>query len=306
MQRTYSTPALPPQRPREGASPLWRSTSSYNLSRLHLELADFTLKIHPADHFKETAKKEKGTRPGCIGILNNDESRRYMLKIENFHYLSVVTSSPMASVALESLCSKIIRHVFGTEYAPDINLIELQATSAPAIKLMPQLGVLSEWSEDCSTPDELNMTRTAALVDDTDKAIAEQATRMMTIAKLINMGDFKPDNIVKRPDGSLFLVDCSGLLNGFTNTNELFSADWTKSQINLGTLFQEDTALEIISKLAAIDMEKITFIIRSYAQTLPSTTREQLLSNITKTREMCLEHLNSHRQSSQPRLSRKS
>lgn len=306
---TYFTGSAATRAALAAQSQSWTNLANYELNS---SIREYTLNIVNEKSFVPTAKKEKGTRPGAIGYLKPNKEVLFMLKVEDFHYASSITTNPTESVALESLCSQLIRFIFGKQYAANINLIKhIESDSSPEDEdedednehpaMQNKYAVFSLWENNCTTPSELSQPQTIIATD--VHATAINATRIQTIAKLINMDDFKVDNIVKRVDSSLFLIDCSGMLSGFTNKESLFQSHWKKSTIDLGSLFLIDVATETIRTFAEADVIKINLIVESYRPVLSNSSLSLLKSNLEKTRLVCEEILQPRKSASTPSAS---
>jgi|GEM_PF-5346696 hypothetical protein len=267
-----------------------------------------TFRIYPLEDFSPCYPKLSGTRPGCLGKMSGSESTQ-MLKIEDFAYPLSCTNDMDESVAMESLSSHLIRTIFGSGYAAVVDLIEINGSKTNPVMIQfdylpskksqknvthkiavnSKYAVLSQWDEHTESLYNFEFGRTRPATRQ-EMEFAIQITHIQTIARLINMDDYKPENIVRRRDGSVFLVDCAANFCGFQWVKELLHPKFMIH--NLGHYFIKEAALQIIRQFSACNPdEAIIKILDQFSMVLSSKTRESLLDNILKTQKSCKELL---------------
>lgn len=252
------------------------------------------LKIYERDEFTPVSPKQKGSRPGCFGYIDD---KKFLLKVENFAYDLQCTNSLEEAVVLESLVSQIIRAIFGESYASDIALISIKGSeeSPKIIKyttndifgnikyhtlpIYCKYAVLSAWEDNCY--DSIYMKN-------------YHLSAIQTIVKLLNVDDYKLENIVRREDDSLFIVDCAADLAGYKNLKQIF--DCQHANVNLKQYFNRDIAINIIKQFVEFDISLIKNILDDYQVVLSPKTREKLLNNFQITQSQYRLLLNSENQ----------
>lgn len=257
-----------------------------------------TLRIYSRDdyhHFIPLCPKLEGALPGYIGKFQSHD-QRYLLKVEKEGRAFLTSRSADERSALESLSSQLIRAIFGSSYAADIHLMELGGSKVKPvwignrdnikIKVTSNYGVLSVWEENCKP-----LTSYTKKPDGMSKRIfSENITRIETIAKLINMNDYKTTNIVmRRDDYSFFLVDCAANFAGFGEVDQLLTPE---CHFKLHHHFIPSVALQVIKQFASFDEDHLKRIVSEYTTILNPASMKLLLENIEKTRSNCKALLN--------------
>lgn len=260
------------------------------------------LEIFSLEDFTPSYPKDTGTRAGCMGTLTYNGEMQ-MLKVEDFAYPISCTNDMNESVALESLSSHLIRTIFGSNYASEINLIETNGTPVkpaqiefsyvPSLKqqttthkvcIKSKYAILSRWVDNTECLNDFEFGRKKPPTE-RDMEFAINITQIQTIAKLMNMDDYKPANIVRRQDGSLFLVDCAANFCGYHWADTLLDSKFMIQ--DLKHYFIRKAALKIIRQFAAYDTNKIKGVLDQFSEILSAETRETLLNNIIKTQSQC-------------------
>lgn len=222
------------------------------------------------ENFVPVSPKLEGAQPGYKGKFKSSD-RIYLLKVEKDKRPLLTSRSADEHAALESLSSQLIRAVFGKHYAADTHLIDIGGSKEKPkwignkanikLKVNSHYCILSAWEENCRP-----LT--------SDAPFSKNIMRIQTIAALINMDDYKPSNIVKRQDNSLFLVDCAGNFAGFTQLDNQTHFDW-----------------KIIKKFVNFNQNDLMNIIAEYSPIISADSQNLLLDNIRRTREKCDELL---------------
>ena len=214
--------------------------------------------INTTENIKAIAKKPGGSKPGFITLV---DGQLYLVKIESGGYRNKIIGSDEEAGIVESLTAQLIRKIWGDIFAADIRLITLTGISNLNSLVIPlSIDEASKYCEGYNL-ESFDLNQINAITIECSKAnyatiapyevksanfeqslrannkeviindkIMNQLTALQTIAKLLDIHDYKFENMLSDNAMShLKLIDCAAAFHTSKNFDNV-------DQLNLSSL----------------------------------------------------------------------
>ena len=252
---------------------------------------NFSLSVLPLSIFTSVSSKTLGSRPGAIGKFANSDDL-YMVKYEGYGYDVCVVGKNTENDIVESFTAQLIRDIWGRDYATDINLayadtilphmyefLKIPHTqTAVAVRIPYMVASLIENNAIPVSP---------YVFQHEDIALNRQYSKILTIAKLVGVADFKCENLIyNQKNNHLMFVDCAANFNYFKKAddlNDLFSVSTNTSQFFKN--IDKDTVMKTIADF--VNYQGLASLIGEYSHYLSSSTQRKIIKRLTFLMDIC-------------------